>query len=368
MIRSGPHAEAVADELPLGDLPFPLDVGGPRLETDDVLLLHLELSRVLDRDDPLVGGDEARQHVEKRRLAAARAAGDQDVEPRFHDALDELPDLRDEGLQGQQVVELQRVDGEAPDGQGGAVHRDRRDDGVDARPVGEPGIHHGRGLVDPAPHGRDDPVDDLLQVVVILEARPGELDLPEALHVDMAVAVDQDVRDRRVVHERLDRPQSEDLVEDLLVELLALLVVERRRERLLGEDPVRESPDLLLEQMLVQGIDEGEVQHVHETIVDLAFQLVVFVRDQEHHRFLFGKSSHQHNLSFFSRLLTVYMQPDNNIASKESSPRRRGSTPQIDSWSSQECHLSTVSSPGMPVFPFPALPICPCPPGPPLCS
>ncbi len=264
--------------------------GGPRLETDDVLLLHLELGRVLDRDDPLVGRDEPGEDVEKRRLAAARAAGDEDVEPRLHDAFDKLADLRDEGFQRQQVVELQRVDGEAADGKRRAVDRDGRDDGVDAGAVGKPGVHHGRGLVDAASHGRDDAVDDLLQVRVVLEARPRELDLPVALHVDVPVGVDQDVRNGRVVHEGLDGPQAEDLVEDLLVELLALLVVHRRRGQLFRENPVREPPDLLLEEVLVQRVDQGEVQHVHQTVVDLAFQLVVLVGDEEHHWFFFGKS------------------------------------------------------------------------------
>jgi len=135
-------------------------------------------------------------------------------------------------------------------------------------------------------------------VIVILEARPRELDLPVALHVDVAVRIDQDVRDGGVVHEGLDGPQAEDLVVDLLVELLPLLVVERGL-RLLGEDPLREPADLLLEDLPVEGVDEREVQHVHQTVVDLALELVVLVGDEEHHRFLFG-DGHRLVLSLFS--------------------------------------------------------------------
>jgi len=128
----GPHAEAVAHEVALGHLALPLDVRGPRLEPHDVLLLQLQLRRVLDRDDALVGRDEPGQHVEQRRLAAARAPGDQDVEPRADDPFEELADLGDEGLEGEQVVHLQRVDGEAADGERRPVDRDGRHDGVDA--------------------------------------------------------------------------------------------------------------------------------------------------------------------------------------------------------------------------------------------
>ena len=79
----GPHAQGVAHQVADGDLARALDVGRPRLQRDDVLLLELQLGRVLDGDDALVVGDEAREHVEQRRLAGAGAAGDEDVQPRL---------------------------------------------------------------------------------------------------------------------------------------------------------------------------------------------------------------------------------------------------------------------------------------------
>ena len=54
MIRSGPHAERVADEVADAHLALALDVRRPRLERDDVPLEQPELGRVLDGDDPLV--------------------------------------------------------------------------------------------------------------------------------------------------------------------------------------------------------------------------------------------------------------------------------------------------------------------------
>ena len=50
-----------------------------------------------------------------------------------------------------------------------AVERQRGDDRVEPRAVGQPGVDHRRGLVDPAADPRDDPVDDLEQVLVVAE-------------------------------------------------------------------------------------------------------------------------------------------------------------------------------------------------------
>ena len=46
--------------------------------------------------------------------------------------------------------------------------------------------------------------------------------LPCALDVDVLVGVDQDVADRRVAQQRLERPEAEDLVDDVGEERLAL--------------------------------------------------------------------------------------------------------------------------------------------------
>ena len=77
----GAHAQGVDDQLPLPDRALAFDVGRTRLEPRHVFLPQLQLGGVLDRDDALVLGDEAGQHVEQRRLAGAGAAADQAVEP-----------------------------------------------------------------------------------------------------------------------------------------------------------------------------------------------------------------------------------------------------------------------------------------------
>ena len=74
----------------------------------------------------------------------------------------------------------------------------------------------GRRLVDAAADRGDDPVDDPHDVVVVLEDDVRQLELAGPLDVDLARAVDHDLRDRLVAQERLERPEADDLVGDLL--------------------------------------------------------------------------------------------------------------------------------------------------------
>ena len=115
-----------------------------------------------------------------------------------------------------EVLDHVRIGGELADRQGGAVDGQRRDDRVDARAVGQAGVHHGRGLVHAAPDAAHDLVDRAAQVGVVLEGGVDLLDLAEALDVDRVVAVDHDLRDLCITQEGLQRAVAEDLVGDLL--------------------------------------------------------------------------------------------------------------------------------------------------------
>src|SRR3990172_1180788 len=212
----GPHPEGVPDELPDRDRALALDVRRPGLEGHHVLLPELELGGVLDRHDPLVVRDEARQDVQGRRLAGAGAAGDEDVEARFDARPEELEHLGCRGPEADQVVHGEGGGRELPDRDHGTDERQGRDDRVDARAVGQTGVDHRRRLVDAAADRGDDPIDDPHDVVVVLEDGVRQLEFAGPLDVDLARAVDHDLRDRLVPKERLQRPEADDLVGDLL--------------------------------------------------------------------------------------------------------------------------------------------------------
>ena len=55
-----------------------------------------------------------------------------------------------------------------------------------------------------------------------MKVTDGQLELAAALDVDLLVAVDQNVGDGRVLQQRLERPQPEDLVEHFGDDLVAL--------------------------------------------------------------------------------------------------------------------------------------------------
>src|SRR6478752_339913 len=212
----GPHPEGVPDELADRDGALAFDVRRAGLEGDDVLLAELELGRVLDRDDPLVVRDKRGEDVQRRRLAGAGAAGDEDVQAGLHAGAEEVEHVRSRGAEPDEVVDGERRRRELPDRDHGPDERQRRDDRVDAGAVGQAGVDHWRGLVHAATDRRDDPVDDPHDVVVVLEDDVRQLELARSLDVDLARAVDHDLRDRLVAEEGLQGAEADDLVGDLL--------------------------------------------------------------------------------------------------------------------------------------------------------
>ena len=74
---------------------------------------------------------------------------------------------------------------------------------------------------------RDDLLDDPQQMPLVLEADRRRLEHAVALDEHMVIAVDQDVGDRRILEQRLERPEAEQFVEHVADQLLALGLVER---------------------------------------------------------------------------------------------------------------------------------------------
>ena len=141
-------------------------------------LAQPQLGRVLDRDDALVGADELRQRVQRRRLAGTGPAADEDVAASAHRRPEELQQRR------RQRPALDEVGAESPrateaaDRQRRAVDRQRRDHDVHARAVRQAGVDERRRLVDPAAERREHALDHVAQVALALEAHAGRLQAP----------------------------------------------------------------------------------------------------------------------------------------------------------------------------------------------
>ena len=212
----GTHTEGVDDELPDMDCSGAFDVGGAGLHARHVGLLEAQFGGVFDGDDPFVFRNVGRECVQEGRLTGAGAAGDQDIEAGFDAAFEQFQHPFGEGQLGDQIFALQRVAAETADGEQRPIDGDGRNGGVDARPVGEAGVHQGRGLVHAAADARYHLFDDAQQVGVVLELHRGAVQFARPFHVDQARGCDQNVAYRGVLEERFQRTQTEDLVQDLL--------------------------------------------------------------------------------------------------------------------------------------------------------
>lgn len=195
----GALAQRMDDELSDGDLALALDIGAACGLAHDMGLLETQLRRVLDRDDALVVRDEGGTGVEQRRLARARAAGDDDVHAAEHDGLHELEHALVEGAERHEVLGLHRVRSELSDVENVVVDGDALGRRRDARAVEdgagsvEDAVAQRLRLVAAATVGGRDAVDDELDMLVVLEGHRGLLQQARALDPDVIRGVDHNL-------------------------------------------------------------------------------------------------------------------------------------------------------------------------------
>ncbi len=250
------------------------DVGRAGFQADDVLLLELQFGGVFDGDDALGVRDEAGENVEQRGLAGAGAAGDEHVQAGLHDRRQQLEHRLGEALVRRSCCAGRDwIAAEAADGKAGAVEGQRRNDGVDARAIGEAGIHHGRGFVDAAADAGHDAVDDLHQVPIVLERQAGEFELAAALDVHPVEAVDQDVGDGGIFEQRFERAEAKDFVENLAGQSLALGEAERNRFAVHG---IADEDENFLARRFAGGTAEFfQVEAIEDLAMQVGFDLLV---------------------------------------------------------------------------------------------
>ena len=206
----------------------------------------------------------------QRRLAGARAAGDDDVQPGLDRPFQEHDHLGREGLVVQQVFQLQRVGAETADGNAGPVQRQRRNDGVETRAVQHAGVDHRAGLVHAAADLGDDAVDDLHEVVVVAKDDVRLFHLAAALAVDVLGPVDQDVADRGVFEQQFQGAEAERLVEHFAHQLLAFRAVQQRVFAV--AKMLDDQADFAAEDLAFQLAHLGQVELIDQLAVDPLFE------------------------------------------------------------------------------------------------
>ena len=222
------HAQGVSKQVANRHLAAPLDALGPTLQTHHVGLTQAELRRVLDRDHAFLGADVGRQRVEQRRLTGPGATRDQDAAPAANRLRQEVAKLGGERPGGDQLIWAGASGGEAADRERRAVDRQRRDDDVDARAVGEPRVDHRAELVDPTAERREDPLDGVAKGTVGLEPDLGRLDPPTPLDVDLVGPVHHHLSDGGVGEHLLERAEADRVPQDQLADPGAAILREHR--------------------------------------------------------------------------------------------------------------------------------------------
>ena len=161
-------------------------------------------------------------------------------------AADDLQDLgafRRDRAELDQLVQRQLVLLEFADGQRGAVDRQRRHDGVDARAVGEARVADRRGFVDAPADLADDALADVQKLLVVAEPDAGALDAAGDFDEHRAGAVDHDVGDVVARQQRLQRAVTENVVADVVEQFF--LLGNRHHDVLDRDDLVDDVADFL---------------------------------------------------------------------------------------------------------------------------
>ena len=207
--RSGRIRSALRTSRRIVTSPRPSRFGGRASSRTTCGSAQPQLGGVLDRHDALGGIDERGERAERRRLPRPGAAADQQRAARRDRAAEELEQRPRERPVGEQVRRREPARAEAPDRQQRTVERERRQHDVHARAIGQPGVAQRLGLVGAAPERRQDPLDRVAQLGLAAEPHVGLREAPAALDPHRLGPADEQLVDRRVAQQRLQRPEPD---------------------------------------------------------------------------------------------------------------------------------------------------------------
>ncbi len=221
------HAQAVADQVTDADRTLAFGAADAALQAHHVRMVERQFGGVLDGDHALIRGHVTGQCVEQGGFAGAGTTGDQDVAAAQHHRLQQCLHRRIEGALGQQLVGRERILAELADGHHRSVHRQRRDDRVEATAVGQTRVDHRIGVIQATPERGQDAAQDAQQVGIVGEALGGALELAALRDMHVLEAVDQDVFDGRIVQQVVERAEAGQFLDQTFGNHLHLFLVDR---------------------------------------------------------------------------------------------------------------------------------------------
>ena len=108
------------------------------------------------------------------------------------------------------------------------------------------------------------------------------VELAFALDVHLVVAIDEDVRDRRIAQQHLERTEAKQLVEDVGDQRFALEEAQRRRRALALDHADDQAADLRFRILAAHPRQAIEIQPVQQLLVDAAFQILIVAAARIH--------------------------------------------------------------------------------------
>ena len=275
----GAHTQRIDHELPLTNGALAFDVGRARFEPGDVLLMELQLGGVLDRHDALARRDEAREHVQQRRLAGAGAAADEAVEvcaarsatgSRASACVSAPSVTRSSALR--RSAGNRRIDSSGPStASGGMMAFTREPSARRASTIGE--LSSTRRPIRLTMRSMTRSRWASSWNVAVTRSRT-----PLALDEHVAIRVDQNVADRRIAQQRLERTETEHVVEDLGEQRFPLRQAERRR--FLRQQLREQRADFAFRFGTLDMRERFEVQSTEQLAMDAGAQLEILLSNR----------------------------------------------------------------------------------------
>src|SRR6185437_5481281 len=224
----GTHAQCVFHEFALSNLALAFNVRRPRLHAADMGLLQLQFRCVFDRQQTFLFGNERGKRVEHGRLARTGAARNNGCDARLDRRSQHLGHSRAQRADFHELGEIEWLLGKLTDRDEGAIDTDRTHRDVDARAVQQARVAERVRFIDAAANCGNDFIDDTEKVLLVLEAHRQRLEYAGPFDIDAFMPVDQDIVDRRIIEERLERTQTGHLVENFRDEIAEFLGIERK--------------------------------------------------------------------------------------------------------------------------------------------
>ena len=149
-----PHAQGRADQIPDTDGTASLYIRIPGLQAHKVINVpDLELSIVLDGNDPFISRYKFGEGIEEGGLSRSGPAADKNVVAGADNAVQKSSDLFRQGAQSQKILHPDRLLRKTPDRHDRTVQSHRRQNDIHTVSICKARIHDRRGFVDHAVTG-----------------------------------------------------------------------------------------------------------------------------------------------------------------------------------------------------------------------